>query len=266
MKKYLKKLSYILILILLILLILTVSYVLYTIIRKPYDTAHEYHTFNAPELVPQASPVEFWIGYIGIILSFISIVFVVITIGVQILQLRDQRRSMMEVSESSNRSFTIAQADYDAYVLRLIEKFLSPEMGTCRQRCWLLRQELLQAREKTIEKMSMLFNMQITDQWGTREEYENLQKTNEFKDYAEFTKLIRFFDMMSHYRISKDTAYAVHFYYSWWRSFMVEMISCFTHTYYSIPKKDRQLSFMPGWNKMIERMDAHMSKYQLPIE
>lgn len=264
MIKYLKKLGYFLVLLLIIIMIMTIAYVLYMIIRKPYDTAHEYNTFNA-EMIPAASPVEFWIGYIGIILSFISIVFVVITIGVQILQLRDQRHSMMDVSKSSDRSFDIALADYDAYVLRLIEKFLSPEMGTCRQRCWLMRQEILVYGNSSLNKIENLFKMQITDQWGTREEYERLQQTNEFKDYAEFTKLIRFFDMMSHYRISKDTAYAVHFYYVWWRSFLVVMIECFKNTYYSIDEKDRQLSFIPGWNSMIERMDAHMAKFNLPI-
>lgn len=193
MRKYWKRISYALVCLLLIILILSVSYVLYVIIRKPYDTAHEYHTFIAPDAVPQSSPVEFWIGYIGIILSFISIIFVVITIGVQIVQLRDQRRSMMDVSESSDRSFAIAQADYDAYVLRLIEKFLSSEMGSCRQRCWLLRQELLKSDGVARRKMSSLFKMQITDNWGTRKEYEKLQQTNRFKDYAEFTRLIRFF-------------------------------------------------------------------------
>lgn len=266
MNKYLKRISYVFVCLLLILLVMAISYVLYVVIRKPYDTAHEYHTFIEPEIAPQSSPVEFWIGYIGIILSFISILFVVITIGVQIIQLRDQRRSMIDVSKSSDRSFSIAQADYDAYVLQLIEKFLSPEMGNCRQRCWLLRQELLKSDGATYQKMSTIFSMQITDNWGTREEYEKLQQSHEFKDYAEFTKLIRFFDMMSHYRISKDTAYAVHFYYVWWRSFMVEMIECFTKTFYSIPAEDRQLSFMPGWNMMIERMDAQMSKFGLPIK
>lgn len=231
----------------------------------PYDAATQHDIFHPLPNCNKPSPVEFWIGYVGIILTFLSIVFVGVTLGIQIYQIGIQRKSIKDVSDSNERSFMMAQSDYDAYVLKLIERFLSPEMGACRQRCWLLRQEFIDNHDEVYDEILRIFKMQITDDWGSREEYACLQQTEFFKDYAEFTKLIRFFDMMSRYDIHEQPAMAIHFYYGWWRSFFVEMIECFKVAFDAVEPHKRHLSFMPDWHDMIERMDAKMIKYNLPV-
>ncbi len=231
----------------------------------PYDTANQHNIFHPLPTCPNPSPVEFWIGYSGIILTFLSIIFVIITLGVQIHQVGIQRKSIKDVSDSNIKNFEIAQSNYDAHVLKLIEYFLSPEMGCCRQRCWLLRQEAMKEGSRVYAEMSSIFKMQITDDWGSRDEYARLQQTELFKDYAEFTKLIRFFDMMSRYNISEQSAIAIHFYYAWWRSFFKSMTDCFKKTFQNIDSNERHLSFMPDWHDVVERMDLVMHKYNLPI-
>lgn len=104
------------------------------IIHKPYSYAIKNQLFtNLHDATPP--PVEFWVGFAGILLSFVSIVMVIITMVFQIYQLRLQNKSLDQVAESNIESFQIAQSDYNAYVLRLVENYLSSEMAQCRQIC-----------------------------------------------------------------------------------------------------------------------------------
>ena len=249
---------------LLVLLCMVILVASLYVIHMPWCTACESKIFTISNQ-ENVTPVEFWIGFSGVLLSFISIVMVIMTLVSQLYQLKLQKVSLDQVAESNNENFQIAQSDYNAYVLQLVEKFLGPEMTTCREVCWLLREDLKHDKSK-LDEIKKLFVMQISDDWGTREEYAALQKTQVFVDYANFTKLIRFFDMMSHYKITEETAYAIHFYYVWWRSFFVEMINCFNQAFLDTEESKRHMSFPPDWCSLITRMDSQMNKLGLSIE
>lgn len=225
---------------------------------RTYSIAESHEFFVNETSVEHPSEATFWLSFTGIILSFFSIFTVIITLVLQIRELDLQKDSLED-------NYRISEDSYNAYVLELIEKFLGPEMAKCRQTCWLLRQQLKTSPEE-IKKMYDLFVMQVRDEWGTRQEYEELQKTDAFIDYARFTKLIRFFDMLSHYNITKETAYAIHFYYVWWRSFFIKMIDCYKQAEESVPIEERNLKISPSWCTLIERMDAQIIKQGLGIE
>ena len=239
------------------LFILVIGFVSFYFSYKTYSIASSHSFFINDENVENPSEASFWLGFTGIILSFISIVTVVVTLIMQLRELDLQKCSLED-------NYKISEDNYNAYVLQLIEKFLGPEMSECRQTCWLLRQQI-KSDPKALDKMQSLFSMQIRDDCGTREEYEKLQKTQSFCDYSRFTKLIRFFDMLSHYNITKETAYAIHFYYVWWRSFFIEMINCYKTAESSIPIEKINLSVSPSWCDLIERMDSQMLKHGLSL-
>ena len=71
--------------------------------------------------------------------------------------------------------------------------------------------------------------------------------------------------MLSHYKISAETAYAIHFYYVWWRSFFIEMIECFKNAADEIPEQEQHLHFLPDWCYLVNRLDKQMEKYKLPL-
>lgn len=249
---------------LIVLVLLIIVAVSAYIIHMPWSTAVENELFSSKTSTTPPS-VEFWVGFSGVMLSFVSIVMVILTVLFQLHQLKLQNKSLDQVAESNKENFHIAQSDYNAYVLKLVETFLSTEMDTCRQVCWLLREELKHDEGK-LGEIKKLFIMQIRDDWGTREEYALLQKTDLFNDYAQFTKLIRYFDMMSHYKITKETAYAIHFYYVWWRSFFVQMIDCFMDAFDNLDPSERHMTFPPDWCSLVSRMDAQMINYDLSLE
>lgn len=190
---------------------------------------------------------------------------VIVTLILQLYQLRLQNKSLDQVAESNQENFQIAQSNYNAYVLKLVETYLSEDMSNCRQVCWLLREDLKHNKSK-LKGIEKLFIMQIKDDWGTRKEYKLLQKTDSFMDYAQFTRLIRFFDMMSHYKITQETAYAIHFYYVWWRSFFIQMIDCFMDAFNTIDPSERHITFPPDWCSLITRMDTQLTKYGLSLK
>ena len=225
---------------------------------KTYSIAESRNFFVNEKIVEHPSEATFWLSFTGIILSFFSIFTVIITLILQLRELDLQKDSLED-------NYKISEDSYNAYVLKIIEKFLGPEMGECRKTCWLLRQQL-KTNPNALDKMKELFVMQVRDDWGTREEYEKLQKTSDFIDYASFTKLIRFFDMLSHYNITKETAYAIHFYYVWWRSFFVQMIKCYKQAELSVPVEERNIKISPSWCNLIERMDEQMTKQNLSLE
>ncbi len=264
MKSMKNKLKAVLLSALLAMVLLLIVAVCAYVIYKPWNTAVESELFSV-ETHSTPPSVEFWVGFSGVMLSFMSIVMVIVTVIFQLHQLKLQNKSLDQVAESNNENFQIAQSDYNAYVLKLVETYLGAEMAPCRQVCWLLREDLKHDKSK-LNEIQKLFIMQIKDDWGTREEYAQLQQTDLFKDYAQFTKLIRYFDMMSHYKITEETAYAIHFYYVWWRSFFIQMIDCFMTAFEKTTPSERHMTFPPDWCSLVKRMDAQMKKYDLSLE
>lgn len=90
------------------------------IIQMPWTTALEQGIFVGERDYTPAS-VEFWVGFSGVLLSFVSIVMVIVTLVFQLYQLKLQSKSLDQVSESNKENFQIAQSDYNAYVLKLVE-------------------------------------------------------------------------------------------------------------------------------------------------
>ena len=72
--------------------------------------------------------------------------------------------------------------------------------------------------------------------------------------------------MISLYPLSKTTANAIHFYYVWWRSFLIEMTNIYNETLKSTNFKDRHLSFAPNWVHTTERLDEKLKSFELPLE
>ena len=125
------------------------------IIQMPWTTALEQGIFVGERDYTPAS-VEFWVGFSGVLLSFVSIVMVIVTLVFQLYQLKLQSKSLDQVSESNKENFQIAQSDYNAYVLKLVETFLSSDMAQCRQVCWNLREEL-KHNENKLREIQKLF-------------------------------------------------------------------------------------------------------------
>lgn len=240
-----------------ILLICCIFFTAVSFAVKTYLIGNERNFFKYEEQVDHPSEATFWLSYTGIMFSFFSIVTVVITLALQLRELNLQKKSLVD-------NYKISEDNYDAYVLQLIEKFLGPEIAESRKICWFLRAELKTNKSKLYD-IEKLFMMQIRDEWGTRQEYENLQQTKAFQDYAHFTKLIRFFDMLSHYNITKQTAYAIHFYYVWWRGFFVDMIECYKSAEQTVPHNEHYMTVSPSWYDLIERMDVQMAKHNLAV-
>ena len=242
---------------------LSIMCILCTVLGIPWNTWSERGVLHdgCETLHPETS---FWIAYVGIILSSLSIGFITINLFLQLWQLSAQRKELIRVSKSNDENFTMAALNYDSYVLNLLEEFLSNHMKDCRQLCWLLREEIKKNPDVLVE-LKELFKKQIKDSWGTREEYAELQKTSRFNDYSCCLQLIRFFEMMQYYRISEHTAKAIHFYYAWWRSFFILIIDCFKEAFNEIPDSEKHLCFLPDWCSMIENYDDKMKEYKLPL-
>ena len=192
------------------------------------------------------------IDYCAIIASAISIIFVVITLVLQ--------------REQLNRSNDMNAQMIDNQVLSVIDKFLAPDMLVVRDRSSQLRDNLRFDRGKTVEGLVFAFERQIRDDYYKNRKWSEFKESEAYIQYAAFTRLMRFFDMISLYKLSDTTAKSVHFYYVWWRSFMVDVKDLFVEVWESIPEDERQLSFMPNWVYTIDRLDKQLRDHKLPLE
>lgn len=192
------------------------------------------------------------IDYCAIIASAISIIFVVITLVLQ--------------REQLNRSNDMNAQMIDNQVLSVIDKFLAPDMLVVRDRSSQLRDNLRFDRGKTVEGLVFAFERQIRDDYYKNRKWCEFKESEAYIQYAAFTRLMRFFDMISLYKLSDTTAKSVHFYYVWWRSFMIDVKDIFVEVWDSIPADERQLSFMPNWVYTIDRLDKQLRDHKLPLE
>ncbi len=199
----------------------------------------------------ETSVTKFTVEVFAVFFSGLSIIYVVQTLRLQKKQLED--------------SNAIDQRSYDAEVMKIIDKFFSPELAECRGICGGLRDKLMYDKENTEQALRFAFERQIRDDYHSNKEWMRFKDTQEYKDYAAFTRFVRYFDLITNYDLSSRTAHAIHFYYVWWRSFIVEVKDIFVDVYASIPPNDRQLSFLPNWVEMTERMDTQLSKHNLPL-
>ena len=200
----------------------------------------------------EGSVTKFAVEFFAVLFSGVSIIFVIETLYLQKKQLKD--------------SNDIAARTYDAEVMRIIDEFFSPELADCRNTCGTLREKLIYDKETTVKNLKFAFERQILDDYNACQEWRDFKKTVAYKEYAAFTRLIRYFDLISFYHLSERTSQAVHFYYVWWRSFFYEVKEIFISVNNSIPANKRQLSFLPNWVFALERLDNELRKYNLPLK
>ncbi len=195
---------------------------------------------------------KFIIDYCTIIASTISIIFVIYTLMLQRKQL--------------NESNSLTRQIRDNDVLKIINEFLSPEIQIYRDRSSSLRDKLRFDKEATIAGLKFAFERQIRDDYYNNEEWRKFKSTTLYEEYAAFTRLMRFFDMISHAPLSETTAQSIHFYYVWWSSFLIEVTQIFNEVWEDIPPKKRHLSFKPNWVTTTDRLNRKLTMFNLPLQ
>lgn len=156
---------------------------------------------------------------------------------------------------------------YNAQVLRLIDEFLSAQMQMHRDKCSELWDNLKGGRSETVEGLRFAFERQIRDDaCEAGEEWARFKSGEIYGQYASFIRLSRYFDMISFYTLDSQTSEALHFYYVWWRGFLIQVRDIFTGVWESVPPQERRLSFVPGWVGMPERLDRQFKTCGLPLE
>ncbi|MDE6446400.1 MAG: hypothetical protein K2L06_06015 [Alistipes sp.] len=195
---------------------------------------------------------KFIIDYCTIIASTISIIFVIYTLILQRKQL------------SESNSLTRQMRDNE--VLKIIDEFLSPEIQIYRNRSSSLRDKLRFDKEATIAGLKFAFERQIRDDYYNSKEWKKFKKTPLYEEYAAFTRLMRFFDMISHAPLSETTAQSIHFYYVWWSSFLIEVTQIFNDVWEDVPSSKRYPSFKPNWVATTERLNAKLASFGLPLQ
>ena len=208
----------------------------------------------------QCSMTDFVIEYCAIFASAISIIFVVITLALQRKQLKDSNELTIQMRDNQ--------------VLEIINEFLSPELKDVRNKASELRDSLRTSVNPTIvnvtkNDLKYIFERQIKDDecnLAADPKWISIQAKPIFAQYIAFMRLMRFFDMISLYPLSETTANAIHFYYVWWRRFLIEMTDIYEDTWTKINNNDRYLSFAPNWVQTTERLDEKLKSFKLPLE
>ncbi len=208
----------------------------------------------------QCTMTDFVIEYCAIFASAISIIFVVITLALQRKQLKDSNELTIQMRDNQ--------------VLEIINEFLSPELTNVRNKSSKLRDSLITSVNPTVvnltkDDLKYIFERQIKDDecnLAADPKWISIQAKPIFAQYIAFMRLMRFFDMISLYPLSETTANAIHFYYVWWRSFLIEMTNIYKETWNKITVNDRHLSFAPNWVNTTERLDEKLKSFKLPLE
>jgi len=195
---------------------------------------------------------KFIIDYCAVIASTISIIFVIYNLVLQ-------RRQLNE-----SNSLTRQMRDND--VLKIINEFLSPEMQIYRDRSSSLRDKLRFNKNSTIAGLKFAFERQIRDDYYNNKKWRMFKNTPLYQEYAAFTRLMRFFDMISHAPLSETTARSIHFYYVWWSSFITEVTQIFNEVWEDVPPSKRHLSFKPNWVATAERLECKLTSFGLPLQ
>lgn len=140
-------------------------------------------------------------------------------------------------------------------------------MQVHRDKCSELWDNLKGGRPETVEGLRFAFERQIRDDaCEAGEEWARFKSGEIYGQYASFIRLSRYFDMISFYTLDGQTSEALHFYYVWWRGFLIQVRDIFTGVWESVPPQERRLSFVPGWVGMPERLDRQFKTCGLPLE
>ena len=193
------------------------------------------------------------IEYIALVVSGCSCAAVAITLFTQGNQLKNSQR--------------IEQQSYDNQILTLIDQ-LSPET---KKKCTELK-EILQDEayaSETIKGLKFAFERQIRDDYYTNSTYKQFREDNiNYQYYVAFTQFVRYFEKLSYYDLNEHTGPALHFYYIWWREFLMEVIYYFNETLNEVVESDPDIYpilIIPGWITLCKDMDDKFKKLGLKI-
>jgi hypothetical protein len=105
-----------------------------------------------------------------------------------------------------------------------------------------------------------------------KDEWEEFIKNNSalFDEYRTLIRFFRYFEVISFYELSKENIETLHFYYAWWRNFMIDVIKIYDKVWETIkdnPEVKSMPPFKPPWtNDLISNLDKKMKKYNLRVE
>ena len=161
-------------------------------------------------------------------------------------------------------SIILTEQMRDKDVLSIINDFISPEMEKCKDSCYNLRRKLHNDPDRTARMLSYAFEAGIYD--DTSEDWNSFKSTTDYMEYADFVRMARFFNLVSRNIFSENTAYAVHYYYIWWRPFIKEVTDIYNHAWEnSIPTR-RIVPFKVDWVDAPYRLDSILTYYNLRLE
>lgn len=198
---------------------------------------------------------EYSIQYISVFLSSFSF-------GAVVLTLWKQHKEERQQQEQIKKNFEFAQYNYESQILDKIHFFTSDSMSKCRNgacRLWFQMKSDPSLRKKVMD----YFVMTITNTEGDNE---GIEDEEFYKDFCEFFRLIRYFNVMSFYNFNEITANAVHYYYVYYRSFFIDMIDIYNKACDTIKSDEQVTTVRENWIYLVEKMDAIMIHNNLPLK
>lgn len=208
--------------------------------------------FDAYERKPDGATLKFIIAYCTVIASTFSIIFVCYTLKLQRKQLRDSNDLMEQMR--------------DKEILKIIDTFLSPEMLVHKELCTRLKEKLHTEPQAVKEMLRYAFERGIYDDCHLDPLWKKFKASEGYAEYAAFIRVARFFDLISQSPHSITTARSVHYYYTWWRRFLLDVTAIYDYAWdHTIPSR-RLVSFKANWTGACRRLDEIMKRYDLPVE
>lgn len=201
---------------------------------------------------PNANILKFIIDYCAVIASTFSIVFVSYTLKLQRQQLHDSNR--------------LTEQMRDKEVLQMIDVFLSPEMLKHKELCSELKDQFHLNPQAVTNMLSYAFERGIYDDCHLDPLWAGFKASKGYAEYAAFIRLARFFNLISRAPLSETTARSVHYYYVWWRKFMIDITDIYNNTWDRTIPSRRLVPFKASWIEACDRLDNIMKQYNLPVD
>jgi hypothetical protein len=184
--------------------------------------------------------------------TFLTILLIVIQ--VQMNKITDEMRKINEKAYQSENQ-------------RIIYEFLSQDMANVREKCTDFKDKFYKD-EKYKAKLKYIFEREIMDDKYDNSEWEKFRNDNDIllQEYKALIRFLRYFESISFQELSEANVKTAHFYYTWWRSFMKDIIEVYNEVWI-INKDKSKLSFKPHWaDDLTNNLDAKMIKYNLPLK
>lgn len=196
--------------------------------------------------------LKFIVDYCAVLASTFSIIFVCYTLKLQRQQLQDSNR--------------LTEQMRDKEILQLIDTFLSPEMTAYKEKCTALKEKLHLHRTHTTDMLLYAFERSICDDCHADPYWSGFRASTGYAEYTAFIRLARFFNLISQAPLSKTTAHAVHYYYIWWRPFLLQVGTIYQQAWARTEPSRRYISVQAGWIEACDRLDKIMKRYNWPVE